>query len=198
MVNSLDREERVPQLKSRAAAVADDDDLSGAHEEFLKLFSQYSLRLYQFILTLAMNHADAEEIYQNTCTILWRKFDVYDAEGSFYGWACRMAQLEFLKMRRKNSRMMVLSDAVINTLADRAIAHGEEISATHAALAECLKKLKVGDRDLIEQRYHGGQRPKEIARDQAKSVHAVYRALTRIHDALRECVHRHMAQERAR
>ena len=78
-------------------------------EEFMRLFSQHSRRIYQFILTLTINRADAEEIYQSTCVILWKKFAEYDPAGSFYAWACKMAQFECLQLRRRNRRLQAFS-----------------------------------------------------------------------------------------
>jgi RNA polymerase sigma-70 factor, ECF subfamily len=171
------------------------DPLEHRHAEFMRLFSQHSRRVYQFILTLAMNHADADEVYQNTCVILWKKFPAYDPSGSFHAWACRIAQLELMQVRRKNKRMQTVSDEVLNLLADQVIAHADQLGVRHDALTDCLDKLDERDRKLIQQRYYHEQAPKEIARARASSVHSVYRALARIHISLRECVHRTLARE---
>jgi len=172
-----------------------DENILARHDEFMRLFSQHSRRIYQFALTLAMNHADADEVYQNTCVILWKKFPSYEPTGSFYAWACRIAQLELMQVRRKNKRMQSISDEVLNLLADQAIAYADHFSARQGALADCLDKLAQRDRQLIEQRYHQERAPKEIARYQSSSVHSVYRALARIHVSLRECVHRTLTRE---
>jgi RNA polymerase sigma-70 factor (ECF subfamily) len=168
-----------------------------AQDEFMRLFSQHSRRIYQFILTLAMNHADAEEVYQNTCIVLWRKFDSYDPSGAFYAWACRIAQLELMQVRRKNNRMQTFSEDVLGLLADHAIAQVGQLGDQQDALADCLKKLRASDQRLIEQRYYHEQPPKEIARLQSSSVHSVYRALARVHMSLRDCIHRNLAREHA-
>lgn len=165
--------------------------------EFLRLFSQHSRRIYQFILTLAMNHADADEVYQNTCVVLWKKFGSYDSAGSFYAWACRIAQLELMHVRRMNKRMQLLSDDVLNLLADHVIAHAGQAGNRQDALAECLAKLGDQDRQLVQERYYHERAPKEIAHARAKSVHSIYRALARIHAGLRDCVHRTVAREQS-
>lgn len=164
----------------------------------MRLFSQHSRRIYQFILMLTMNHADADEVYQNTCVVLWKKFGSYDPTGAFYAWACRIAQLEMLQVRRTNRRMQTMSDDVLNLLADHGIAYGDRAAERQEVLAECLSKLKSNDRQLIEERYYHERAPKEIAKSESRSVHSVYRALARIHISLRECVHRTMAREQAR
>src|SRR3972149_686807 len=96
-------------------------------DEFLRLFSRYSRRIYEFILTLTMRHADAEEIFQDTCLVLWKKFGSYDPQGSFYGWACRIAYLEVLQLRRKNQRLQLLSEEALAILADKALAHADNL-----------------------------------------------------------------------
>jgi RNA polymerase sigma-70 factor (ECF subfamily) len=173
------------------------DPQSDVQAEFMRLFSQHSRRIHQFILTLAMNHADADEVYQNTCVVLWKKFATYDAGGSFYAWACRIAQLELMHVRRLNKRMQLLSDDVLNLLADQVIARATQAASRQDALADCVAKLQDQDRQLIQERYYYERAPKEIARQRAKSVHSVYRALARIHAGLRECVFRTIAREQA-
>ncbi len=190
----MDRDETPDHPLDQSA----DEALTRAHDEFMRLFSQHSRRIYQFVLAVAMNHADADEVYQNTCVILWKKFSTYDPAGAFYSWACRIAQLELMQVRRKNRRLQTLSEEVLALLADEALARGQELPAREDALSECLARLKDADRGLIEERYYHERAPKEIARRRASSIHAVYRALARIHVALRECVHRTLARESAR
>jgi RNA polymerase sigma-70 factor len=171
------------------------DDLRESQDAFLRLFSQHSRRLYEFILTLVVNHTDADEIYQRTCVILWRKFDSYDPEGSFPAWACRMAYLEVLQLRRTNKRMQVFSDEVLEFLVEKMADRGSHVSDRYHALGECLEKLDGPDRQLIEQRYYHQRLPKEIAGLESVSVHAIYRSLARIHRALRSCIDRTLSRE---
>jgi DNA-directed RNA polymerase specialized sigma24 family protein len=88
------------------------------HDEFLRLFSCHSQRIYEFILTLVMRRADAEEIFQDTCLILWKKFDSYDPAGNFHAWACRIAYLDVLQLRRTNRRCRRLARKPWALLAD--------------------------------------------------------------------------------
>ncbi|MBX3435180.1 MAG: sigma-70 family RNA polymerase sigma factor [Pirellulales bacterium] len=167
------------------------------HTEFLRLFSQHSRRVFEFISTLVFNSSDAEEVFQDTCVVLWRKFSEYDPEGSFYAWACKVAYFEILHLRRANQRLQIMSEEVLTLLADDLLCRSEHLTARRAALEECLDKLAAKDRSLIQQRYYLQHRPKEIARKEAASVHSIYRSLARIHVALRECVGRVMAKENA-
>lgn len=177
-------------------SVADNQQGERQQDEFLRLFSRHSRRIYEFILTLVIRHADAEEIFQDTCLVLWKKFGSYDPQGSFYSWACRIAYLEILHLRRKNQRLHFLSEEVLASLADKALAHADNLNARQQALEECLEKLAPEDHRLIEQRYHQLRTPKEIAEHNARSVYSVYRGLARVHTSLMRCVQIRLAYER--
>src|SRR3972149_3414687 len=166
-----------------------------SQDEFLRLFSRYSRRIYEFILTLVMRHADADEIFQDTCLVLWKKCDSYDPEGTFYGWACRIAYLEILQLRKKSQRLHTVSEEALEVLAEKAVGQADNLNARQQALEDCLQKLRADDRALIEQRYRQRRTPKEIAEFGSLSVYSVYRALTRVHTTLMNCVQRSLARE---
>ena len=49
-------------------------------------------RIYAYILMLVHNHNDAEDLLQETASILWEKFDEYIPEKSFAAWAVGIAR----------------------------------------------------------------------------------------------------------
>lgn len=166
------------------------------HDEFLRLFSQHAKKIYHFALTITLNHADAEEVFQNTCVVLWRKFASYDPQGSFFSWACKIAHLEMLDLSRQGRRMTNLSEDVLEVLVEEMAVYSVHAAVRQEALEDCVRKLKLADRALVESRYYRHQAPKEIARTTSRSVYSIYRALARIHTQLRECVERTLARER--
>lgn len=179
----------------QVVSVMEEKGESARHDEFLKLFSRHSRRVYEFISTLVLRPTDADEVFQNTCVVLWKKFDSYDPEGSFYAWACKIAYLEMMHLRRTNRRLQTFSEEVLELLAEDMLTRSSQLNARQLALEDCLQKLSLSDRKLIEQRYYLQKRPKEIALDRTKSVDSIYRALTRIHIALRDCVGRSLVRE---
>jgi RNA polymerase sigma-70 factor (ECF subfamily) len=165
------------------------------HEEFLRLFSQHSQRIYQFILMLVIRRTDAEEVFQDTCLVLWNKFHSYDPTGDFNAWACKIAYLKILALRRTERRLHLFSEEVLGIIADQAQARADELGRRREALDECLERLNLSDRRLIEQRYYERSTPKEIAAAGRRSVYSVYRSLCRIHGALFQCVQSRMLKE---
>ena len=168
-------------------------DLAASQTEFVRLFSQHASQLYGFVLVLTGNRADADDVLQNASVILWEKFGTYRAGSSFLAWARRIAYLETLAARRKSSRMQTLSEDAWQILAEDALAVVDDAPERQWALGECMEKLVPSDRRLLEQKYFSQLSVAEIAAASAKGGSSVYRALSRIHHQLLECVERKLS-----
>src|SRR5689334_8649481 len=153
-------------------------------EEFARLFSRNARRIYGFIMTLVFNHHDAEEVFQNTNVILWNKFAEFEAGTNFFAWASRIAYYEVLSLMKQKRRSRTISDESLELLANEAIAMSDQTSARYEALEECVSRLAPADRELLHERYYRQRPPKQIAAMQSRSVHSIYRALSRIHNLL--------------
>jgi RNA polymerase sigma-70 factor len=163
--------------------------------EFVRLLTQHSSRIFGFVLALCVNRSDAEDVFQNASVVLWEKFDTYQSGSNFLAWACRIAYFEALYDRRKTRRVRTLSDEAWQALATDALAISDQKEDRQEALADCLQKLSPADRSLLEQKYFSQRSVVEIAAATTKSVHSIYRSLSRIHDVLLQCVRRVMAAE---
>jgi RNA polymerase sigma-70 factor, ECF subfamily len=177
---------------------AGDEPLGLDREEFARLFSRHARRIYGFIMTLVFSHHDAEEVFQNTSVVLWNKFGEFQAGSNFFAWASRVAYYEVLNFMKQQRRSRTISEQGLELLASEAIALSEESSARQEALEDCLSRLAAVDRDLLHQRYYHQRPPKQIAAIQSRSADSVYRALSRIHNLLLNCVQRNLATEELR
>ena len=65
----------------------------------------------------------------------------------------------------------------------------------HRALGECLQQLSQPSRDLLVQCYAPGTRIKDVATHLERTQAAVYKALQRVRQTLRECIDRRMVRE---
>jgi RNA polymerase sigma-70 factor, ECF subfamily len=163
-------------------------------DRFVRALSRHSRQIFGFILTLSPSRSDAEDIFQDTSVAMWRKFNTFEEGTNFRAWACQVAYLEVLGYRRKKGKQQLLYEEAFQALArDALLLTVEETEHREDALANCLQKLAKSDRKLIERRYYAAQTPRQIAEHGSKSVHSVYRSLSRIHDALLECVQRSLS-----
>lgn len=172
------------------------ENISQRHEEFAQLFGPCSDWLYGYLLALLRNPTDAEDALQETGRLCWEKLDQYHAGTQFRAWACRIAYFEAMKIRdRRKQPSVPCSDRFFEVVSSEAVVMADRLHEQSIALEKCLERLPEKDRDLIDKRYTFDVSAKELAKGLGRSVHAVYRALRRIHDMLQRCIRRSMAEQ---
>lgn len=164
-------------------------------EEFARLYSRNARRIYGFIMTLVFSHHDVEEVFQNTSVVLWNKFGEFQQGSNFFAWASRVAYYEVLSFMKQRRRSRLLSEHSMELLATEAVALTDDASPRQEALEDCLQRLNPADRELLRERYYHQLPAKEIAARESRSVDSIYRALSRIHNVLLNCVQRKVARE---
>ncbi|MBI1369957.1 MAG: sigma-70 family RNA polymerase sigma factor [Planctomycetes bacterium] len=161
----------------------------------MHLFTAHQRRLYGFIRSLVANPADAEDLVQQTVTILWRKFDTFEPGSDFAAWALATARLEVMNFRRRASAKQTLfDDQLFEQLADEAAAVHEQYDARREALAVCLTKLPEESRRLIGMFYEKEMPIDRIAREIERSDKTVYRLIAKAHHLLLACIRKTVAE----
>lgn len=156
---------------------------------FLPLWTQHQRRVFAYIYTLIPNRADAEDLLQETSITLWEKFGDFEPGTDFVAWACQVAYWKIRNARRKYARSPIIhSDELLSSLSEKAIAAQPELDRRQDALSACLGKLSDRDRALVISRYETDCTIKEVASRTGRSVDAAYKALSRIRQALLDCV----------
>jgi RNA polymerase sigma-70 factor, ECF subfamily len=164
--------------------------------EFTRLYEGCQAWLYSYLLSLLRRPDDADEVLQETAQLCWQKFDQYRPGTEFRAWACRIAHFKAMKFRQQRSnRPAAFSDLFFDCVDEEAVVMADVLDARLAFLDDCMKKLPPTDRKLLRLRYAAGATTKSVAEALGRSVHAVYRALVRIHDVLFRCVDRAMREE---
>lgn len=165
-------------------------------DQFLELLACHQGQLFGYIFAAVRNLDDAEELYQQTSIILWRKFSDYKPGSDFVRWACKTAKYEILHHRRKQRRSPIcFNDKVLSNLAETQ-AHGDDAALLHQELlAKCVKELPATDRQIVEMCYgrHGGV--KQVAEELQRSVQTLYNSLSRIRRVLFHCVRLKLTRE---
>jgi RNA polymerase sigma-70 factor (ECF subfamily) len=165
-------------------------------EEFVRLFAANHYRLFAYIMALMHDRTDAEEVFQEASLVLWREFARFRPGADFMPWACAIALNQMRKFWRQRRRdKHTFSVALLEDLASQAIEMQSEFDARRQALADCLKRLPVVDRSVVELYYGAKRTADEVAEKLGKSTHAIYKALTRARQRLYECIGRKLAAE---
>ena len=158
-------------------------------QEFVKLWTAESRRVYAYILSLHPNTADADELLQETALTVWQKFDSFEPGTNFRAWACQIARNKvgsFWQLRRHTS--IHFGDDLVDRIDGLIAVKSDVLDAQFEALADCNKRLSHRDQRLIELRYHGGGSVVTVARKVNRSMDAIYKALRRIRSVLLDCV----------
>ncbi len=164
---------------------------SQRREDFTALIMRHRSRLFGYILGLVQNMADAEDLFQQTCLILWQKFDRFQPETDFVNWACRTAQFEVLNfIRAKRRSRLYFSEELLSDLADTHLSEADAAEDRHEALIHCMAKLRESDRQLVDLCYGGRFSIKHAAEQIGRPADSVYKSLNRIRRTLLKCINR--------
>jgi RNA polymerase sigma-70 factor (ECF subfamily) len=165
--------------------------------EFAALLRRHQTRLYAYIHSLVRDLNDADDLFQQTTLILWKKFAEFDAARSFFSWACGIARLEVANFLRGRGRQRLYFSDDLNLLLIEAQADvpDEELECRRDALARCVEKLRQRDRELLQECYGGAAGVHEAAGRRGRSTQSVYNSLRRIRRALFECIGRTLERE---
>ena len=152
-------------------------------------FGRHARQIYAYILTLIPHWADAEDVFQETSTIIWEKFDEFTPGTNFRAWACQVAYYRAIWFRQRQKKVAVpFGEEFFRLVAAETVSQQDLLEDRHVALGGCVEKLPQLDRDLIERCYAPGMTIKQAALELGRSPEAAYKALKRIHRELFDCV----------
>lgn len=134
-----------------------------------------------------MHHAD--DLVQEVAQTVAEKFSEYDRQRPFTSWVLGIARIRILKYYRACSRdRLVLSEPVLERLADAIARTEDQAEDRRDALRNCLERVSGKRRELIESRYRNGERVVDIAARLGVSAAAVSVMLFRVRKSLMACI----------
>ncbi|WP_417380710.1 sigma-70 family RNA polymerase sigma factor [Gimesia sp.] len=159
------------------------------HEQFVSLLARHHSLIRGFIGTLLPHQTDADDVFQQTCLVLWRKWDTFDETQSFSSWACGIAFYEVKNFQRVQSRdRHYFSDEILALIAEQQSTSLPETEHRQQTLQNCIQKLDTENRKLIQDCYRGDLSIKEVAEQTGRSCEALYKKLSRLRLKLMDCM----------
>ncbi|WP_437200756.1 sigma-70 family RNA polymerase sigma factor [Planctomicrobium sp. SH664] len=159
--------------------------------DFLKNFLVVRKRLEAYVSALVPDHANAEEVFQQTSLALWERREKFDSERDYLSWAFGMAKVEAKRFyRRRGHPWASLSDEAAAMLAHSVERSGLELDERLNALRTCLSRLSRKDRWLLEEVYAGNKKGRDLAQRWGITPAALYQRLKRVREMLHECIDR--------
>lgn len=164
--------------------------------DFGRLFVQYQPRIYGFIRSLLVHRSDAEDLLQETASVLWRRFDEFQPGSNFLAWALQVARYQVLYFRQRQRRDAIeFSEEFLDAVTADTVAEAARLGDLQSLLDECMEKLPQGDRDLFDLHYQSNLPAKGLAERLGRPLSTVYNAINRIRRTLADCVQRAMDRE---
>ena len=138
----------------------------------------------------------AEDIFQNIVLKAMTKEVTFDSEGALMSWAFIAARREGIDWLRRQKIAPVSLDETILEVLEAEWANEElgQASGRSQALRDCLGELPTKSRELLKLRYFDGQRCEQVASSLGTKRDAVYKRLSRLHQALKSCIETKLAQ----
>lgn len=158
------------------------------NEAFLKLFLRHQGDLRAFLGSVVSDRAAAEDLFQEISLVLWQSFGNYDPSRPFGAWARGIAVKKVLQGREKSRRLpLAFSPQAIQAVLD-AYDRTEDLAPDPSHLRDCISKLPPRSQTLLALRYERSLKLAQIAREIGSTLDAVHKLLSRIREALQECL----------
>jgi RNA polymerase sigma-70 factor (ECF subfamily) len=164
--------------------------------DFLGLFVRHQQEIYAYILTLVPHVNDADDLFQEGMTVMWRKFDQFKPGTNFAAWGIQIMRYQILEYRRNlaRSKQVLVGDALFDALMDHMPAIQDELGARIEALRRCQARLDDRAKRLIKMRYEHNTPVEEIASYLKVSRRHVYHVLGQINSVLLRCMRRSLVE----
>jgi RNA polymerase sigma-70 factor (ECF subfamily) len=178
------------------AIMAPTDDLQ--HDRFVELFVRNQGQLYSYILSILPSRLAAEDAFQQTSLVLWKRWKEFDAQRDFLPWSCGIARNVVKNQLRQMSRdRLRLSEETIDIISERRVELHGLLDRRREALAKCLDELPSRQSKFLQRCYDRTSKLHEVAAELGTTPNALYLKLRRLREVLFGCIERHLGEEGA-
>lgn len=163
--------------------------------DFLGLFVRHQQEIYAYILTLVPHVNDADDLFQDGMTVMWRKFDQFQPGTNFAAWGIQVMRYQILEYRRTlaRSKRVLIEDSLFEALLDYLPTRQDELAGRVEALRKCQALLDDRARRILKMRYEHNTPAEEMASYLKVSRRHVYHVLGQINSVLLRCMRRTLA-----
>lgn len=165
-----------------------------SQERFMRLFLEHEPELLRTAMIYLASRSDARDVVQETAVALLRDFERFDESRPFAAWACGYVRTEVRRFLREARKGTLLSERAVDILAVAESRVTAESEARQDAMHSCLDQLPRQQRELIRGYYFDQRSVDSLAREQRRTVEAVYKALQRIRSGLLACIEGRLAE----
>lgn len=164
-------------------------------QQFVEAFLSVHRPLYAYVVTLTPTLDDAEEVFQKTSLVLWKRWSDFDPDRKFLPWAFGIARIQARSHLSRSGRApLSLGQEAEELVANAMIESSSAIDSRAEILQKCLQKLPRSQQALLKRCYvESGRSIQQVADEQKVTANSIYQKLKRLRETLHACVDRHLA-----
>jgi RNA polymerase sigma-70 factor (ECF subfamily) len=184
----------VPSREKNAIPIEDQSDeelLEGirldSERHFAELYNRYFQRIYNFVYVRMRNHAETEEVVQETFLAVFRSFENYRGQSSLLSWiygiAKNTANNSLRRARSQNERINLADEDDLLPRPSLAIGAPDEhldLRRFEEQLSRRLEQLADWQTEIFEMRHFENLSIPEISERTTRSSDAVRSSLYRV------------------
>ena len=165
--------------------------------EFLRLFMRHQQEIYAYILTLVPHVHDADDLFQDGMSVMWKKFDQFQPGTNFAAWGVQIMRYQILDYRRTlaRSKRVFMEDSLFEALMDHMPTIQDEIAVRIEALRKCQTLLDNRSKRILKMRYERNISVEKIASYLKVSRRHIYHILGQINNMLLRCMRRTLMEK---
>ena len=176
-------------------------DSSDVYRQFVALFARHERSIRAYVRSLLPSGNDVDDVMQEVGLACWKKFATFDDVATPFGfvrWGCVIARFEVLRFRRQCARdRLLLSEDVMQILAEDAESRLEKAEAERSAVEDCLQKFQATERRLLLSVHTPGDSVARVASELGQQARRLYTKVRNLRDLLAECVQRQLTEAEA-
>jgi len=162
-------------------------------QQFMTLYMGVQRRLFGYVLSHIPNSSDADDIVQETVSIMWSEFDKYKPGTNFAAWALCIARYQIMSYRKQiTKKNRLFSSQAMEAIQNVAESTDNLEQERQKALMRCLDKLGKKERRILYFRYEIGATLRAVSERLNMNNNTLYSVLGRIHVTLLNCVRKSM------
>jgi len=188
---SLEQDLRAPKPSVPLSELSDQELLEGIRAEcelhFAELYNRYFQRIYNFVFARMRNHAETEEVVQETFLAVFRSFENYRGQSSLLSWIYGIAKNttnnHLRRAKSQNERIEIADDDDLmprNSIGEGAPDEQLDLHRFGELLSERLDGLADWQAEIFEMRHLQNLSIPEISERTERSSDAVRSSLYRV------------------
>lgn len=167
---------------------------------FEALVREHGGRLRLFLNAAARDPLVADELFQETLLVAWRRLDDFDPERCFGRWLRGIGAMQLRARRREDARRgPVIDPGVLEQIEELCSTEpgsaASRIEEELEALRACLGRLPDEQRTLLSQHYRDGSPLRVVAERAGRSLEATKKVMQRLRARLHQCIRATLATE---